>query len=107
MNKSTITIAPMMLLEPVFINTQSTSAITKVGVSMYNACKYQYPAAHHWEVFIKPGQYNVHGWACHLNYIQSGSVQLNVDQECRRAYGSKATAGYDDYNNPYSWYCAY
>ena len=82
------------------------SAATRLGgVSVYNACKYQYKAAWSWEVFILPNTYNVMGWRCYLNGNHYGYVELNLNTECRREYGSLAHAAYDDFNNPYSWYC--
>ena len=35
----------------------------------------------------------------------SAATELNLNTECRREYGSLAHAAYDDFNNPYSWYC--
>lgn len=88
------------------MNTKPASAITRLGgVSVYNACKYQYTAAFAWEVFILSSSYNVMGWRCYLNNIHSGSVSVNLNRECKRVYGTTAKAGYDDFNNPYSWYC--
>lgn len=82
-----------------------TYAETKLGgVSVYNACKYQYTAAYHWEVFLKEN--NVMGWRCHLNHIKSGSVEINLNTECAREYGRGAKARYTNFNDPYSWYCA-
>lgn len=37
--------------------------------------------------------------------IIASILALNLNTECRREYGSLAHAAYDDFNNPYSWYC--
>lgn len=85
---------------------ETTNAITRLGgVSVYDACRYQYSAAYAWEVFVLPDTYNVMGWRCYLNHIHSGYVELDLNAECRREYGSLARATYDDFNDPYSWYC--
>ena len=87
-------------------NAKPASAYTRLGgVSVYNACKYQYNAAYSWEVFVLSNSYNVMGWRCYLNNIHTGYVELNLNTECRRKYGSGAQAAYDDFNDPYSWYC--
>lgn len=37
--------------------------------------------------------------------IIASILALDLNTECRREYGSLAHAAYDDFNNPYSWYC--
>ena len=71
------------------------------GLSVQAACSNQWPGTN--AVLVAN---NVYGWKCRT-YWSGGPVNYNVDlnRECRRAYGSGAYASYLDYNNPYSWRC--
>ena len=77
-------------------------AATLGGVSVWNACVYQHGTPSY--LVISP--YNVYGWKCQYNGGWN-AVYYGVDlsQECRREYGSYASASYTNYNDPYSWYC--
>lgn len=89
----------------IFLASGVTSATNLGGISVYNACVNQYPAAYHHEVFILENQYNVMGWRCRLNHIHSGYVELDLNRQCRVQYGTAASARYTDFNDPFSWYC--
>jgi hypothetical protein len=68
---------------------------------MWAACSDQWPGT---SLVLTAN--NVYGWKCRA-YTSAGWADLSIDvnRECRREYGSRAYAGYLDYNNPYSWRC--
>ena len=79
------------------------SAITRLGgVSMYAACNDQHPGT-----TLVLVENTVSGWKCRTSW--SGGVVdygIDVEKRCKRQYGRNAAkAAYDDYNDPYSWYC--
>lgn len=89
------------------LNSQPASA-ARAGVDMVDACLYQYQGAYKANVVLV--EQHVAGWKCYLNGIKVPEhLMLDTDVRgwCKHKYGGKATAKYDDYYNPYSWYCSY
>lgn len=104
---SMIALAGFCILSGAFlIQPSKASAAQRGSVSMYDACRTQYEGAYDHNVYVDPSNWTVFGWRCQLNHLP-GSVSLDVSRECKREYGSRAVAKYEDYNNPYSWYCLY
>ncbi len=85
-------------------NPQPASAAGhRADVDMVAACLYQYDAAYKADVVIV--EWNVMGWRCYINNYKPGLLDINVRAWCKHKYGGGAA--YDDFNNPYSWYCSY
>ena len=73
------------------------------SVSVQQACRNQFTRTDAVTV-----NNTVYGWRCRFygtngNPIYISGIDLN--KQCRVQYGSTATAGFLDYNNPYSWRC--
>jgi len=80
----------------------ASAAGRRADVDMVAACQRQYEAAY--SHVVKIVEWNVMGWKC---YINNKSYPLDIDVRgwCKAKYGGAAK--YDDFNNPYSWYCEY
>lgn len=80
----------------------------RAGVDMVDVCLYQYQAA--WRADVVLVEQHVAGWKCYLNGIKvpvKDMLDIDVKAWCRHKYGRGASAKYDDYYNPYSWYYSY
>ncbi len=85
------------------LNYRSASAAGhKADVDMVAACKRQFEAAY--SHVVKIVEWNVMGWKCYINN-KDYAHDIDVKGWCKAKYGG--TAKYDDFNNPYSWYCEY
>jgi len=86
-----------------FLFSPSAEAATRLGgISVWNACVYQSGTPNG----VGLASYTAVGWRC-LYYSLGTTYQVGVDlnQECRRTFGSGAVAKYTNYNDPYSWGC--
>jgi hypothetical protein len=72
------------------------------GVDITGWCRQYYNSGNFNAVLVA---YNVYGWRC--QYGSDTGTRLNVDMNaaCARQYGNPGTAGFRNYNDPYSWYC--
>lgn len=83
------------------------ASAARASVDMVDACLYQYQGAFRADVVLVEN--NVWGWKCYLNGIVVPThlmLDINVDAWCRHKYPN-GKGKYDDFNNPYSWYCEY
>lgn len=80
-----------------------TTYAARYGISVADACEQQYGL--NMDTYLVA--FNVHGWRCGIHgsngFIEWGGVDLW--RYCANKYSGYG-AFYDDYNNPYSWYCA-
>ena len=90
-------------LTVVLAATPQVTYAARYGISVADACEQQY-GLNMDTYLVAP---NVHGWRCGIHgsngFIEWGGVDLWG--YCARKYSGYG-AFYDDYNNPYSWYCA-
>ncbi len=87
----------------VFSSQPVSAAKRRADVDMVAACLYQYQGAYTAGVTLI--EHNVAGWRCYINGFKPGLLDIDVLGWCKHQYNG--TAKYDDYNNPYSWYCEY
>lgn len=88
------------------LGSQSASAAGhRADVDVIAACLYQYQGAY--TAGVKLVENNVMGWRCYINNYKPGLLDIDVKGWCKHKYGNRAAAKYDDFNNPYSWYCEY
>jgi len=88
------------------ISQPANAAGHRADVDMVAACLYQYQGAYRADVVII--EQNVMGWRCYINGYRPPKdylLDINVSAWCKHKYGGGA--GYDDFNDPYSWYCSY
>jgi len=51
---------------------------------------------------------NVYGWRCQYTWYGLKIYGIDLNAACRWQYGrSWATSHFNNYSNPYSWYCSY
>lgn len=102
-----VILAGAMMMAGVTMNNQPANA-ARAEVDMVAACLYQYQGAYRADVVLV--EFHVAGWKCYLNGIRvpaKAMLDIDVSKWCKHKYGRSASAKYDDYYNPYSWYCAY
>ena len=109
MNKKIITLAMLTAIATIgtgiVAKSEPASAASRLGgISVYSACEDQYPGSYAYRVFLVEN--NVFGWRCSFGNAPAGGAGLDLNRQCRKQYGKPAYARYDDYNNPYSWYCS-